>query len=75
MAEQQDLVIEILRRLQTDIAEIKHDVQSLRLEVSTINHHLAGFHSADAVQNDELSRLRQRVQLIERRLDLTGGDL
>ena len=74
MAEQQDLVIQMLRHLQADMAEIRQDVQTLRLELRTLNHQLSAREVAAARPIEEPGPDGQGIPVIERWLDLYGED-
>jgi hypothetical protein len=72
MAEQPNsLVLEILRRLQADMADVKEGLRTTNVHLAAIESHMAGFHLTVASHTDELSHLRQRIERIERRLELT----
>lgn len=68
--EPRDFVIEILRRLQADMAELKEGQRTSNRLFGAIEAHMAGFHVTVATQSDELTALKERVERIERRLEL-----
>lgn len=72
-----ELMLEILRRMQADLAELKEGQRATNIRLAAIEHHMAGvahhmagLHTSGAAQHDELERLKARVQRLERRLDL-----
>jgi predicted nucleic acid-binding Zn-ribbon protein len=65
-----DLVIDILRRMQGDLAELKEGQRAANRLFAAIEHHMAGFNLTVAAHSDELTDLKARVERIERRLEL-----
>ncbi len=68
-----DLVIDILRKIQGDIAALKVGQDAGNLRLGGIEHHMAGFHVNVVHQSEELMVLKSRVERIEKRLDLTDA--
>ncbi len=67
----ENLVLEHLRAIRGDIAEIKGDLHFLRQRVGALEQHMATLITMIPTYNDELEKLRKRVSRIERRLELT----
>ena len=67
-----DLVIDILRRMQGDLAELKEGQRAANRLFAAIESHMAGFHLSVAAHSDELTDLKARIERIERRLELAG---
>ena len=67
----ENLILEILKRLQGDMADIKADVSDIKLRVTATEEHLATMMMSIAGLNARLDKLDGRVLRIERRLDLT----
>ncbi|MGH8479554.1 MAG: hypothetical protein ACREXK_08280 [Gammaproteobacteria bacterium] len=67
----ENLVLEQLRAIRGDIAEIKGDLHFLRQRVGALEQHMATLITMIPTYNDELEKLRKRVSRIERRLELT----
>lgn len=65
------LVIEILRRIQGDLRELRLDVQDIKHHLSGIEVHLGELASGQAGQSVRLDRHDERLGRIERRLELT----
>jgi predicted nucleic acid-binding Zn-ribbon protein len=70
--ETQNLVIEILKKIQVDIAGLKFDMVDLKHRVSMIERNTADIASSYAGQSVRIDRLEERLDRIERRLDLSS---
>ncbi|HAO32908.1 MAG TPA: hypothetical protein PLP22_13745 [Candidatus Competibacter sp.] len=68
-----NLMLEILKRLQADMAEAKRDIAAIRVEMAAMGQQLAGLTAAVYSGKTEMDDLRRRVERIERRLDLTDA--
>jgi predicted component of type VI protein secretion system len=79
MSEVDDMVPELLRTIQGDIASLRNEIRDgfARVEVrlGLVEHGLADLLSVSASDRDEIRALKTRVERIERRLELTGGAL
>jgi predicted nucleic acid-binding Zn-ribbon protein len=74
MADEPDnLVLEILRRLQADISELKAGQQTANVHLAAIENHMAGFHLTVSAHSDEIAGLKRRIERIERRLELSDA--
>ena len=76
--ETENLVVEILRRLQGDMAELKSGQQDMRHRLSLIETRLAGMernladqYAGYAGQSVRIDRLDERLGRLERRLEIT----
>ena len=68
--EQGDLILEILKKMQGDVADIKRDVSSLTMRVSSLEDHFRGtLTTLYGIQSD-VAHLKVRVDRIEERLGL-----
>ena len=68
----ENLVLELLRAMRPDIANIKQDIREMKGQLISIRHHLVVTDS-DAVRNEEgIAHLQVRVERIERRLELAS---
>ncbi|MCI0617487.1 hypothetical protein L0244_31315 [bacterium] len=69
-----DIVIQILRNLQNGQSEIKYNLDSLRsdmnLQLPALNEKFSGQMLSEIEIRKELSELRERLQRVEKRLDL-----
>ena len=72
MAQDTDkLMLEILKRLQADMADLKEAQHTTNRHPAAIESHMAGFHATTSAHSDDLAGLKERVARIERRLDIT----
>ena len=69
-----EIVIPILRSIQTDLASVKSDVSILKKAVTRLDHrtasmdaHLAGFYSSMRMNNDDMDDIRGRIEALERK--------
>jgi hypothetical protein len=65
------MIYSILQRMQGDISEMKFDVRDLKVRMTIVEEHLGNTVLALSGVNSRLDRLTDRVERIERRLDLT----
>ncbi|NJN47229.1 MAG: hypothetical protein HC808_12940 [Candidatus Competibacteraceae bacterium] len=63
-------MLEILKHLQGGLSRLEDGQRQTNERLAAIEHHMAGFHMTQVSYMDELSTLRNRVERIERRLDL-----
>lgn len=66
----QSLMLEILKRLQADMSDVKRDLAGIRVEISAMGQQLGALTSAVYSGKSELDDLRRRVERIEHRLEL-----
>ena len=69
-AETESLILEILKRMQADMAGIKQELSDLKMRVNILEGHIQGLLAAQHLTNDRLDRMDQRIARIETRLDL-----
>lgn len=67
----EDLILEILKRVQADAAETRRHMANFDTRLSAHDDHLRGMLTSLGGVQAELSQLNVRVDRIERRLDLT----
>ncbi len=67
------IILEILRRIQTDVAETRREVEFIKIRMSAFEDHLRGVMTTLAGIQSDLSQLNTRVDRIERRLDLVDA--
>jgi hypothetical protein len=73
ITEAENVVLEILKRMQADMGEIKNDVGDMRLRMTATEEHLSTLVMSTAGINHRLDRFSTRVERIERRLDPTDA--
>lgn len=66
-------MLEILKRVQADLAELKEGQRAANMHLAAILGHMRGFHLTTSAHT-EIARLEERVERIERRLDLANAD-
>ncbi|NBB71305.1 MAG: hypothetical protein GVY33_13455 [Alphaproteobacteria bacterium] len=65
-----ELIYEVLKAIQADIAELKEPVTSIEQAQLAMRSHLAGLVTSDLERDADLATLRACVERIERRLEL-----
>jgi septation ring formation regulator EzrA len=65
-----NIVLEHLRQMRGDLSEVKESLRNLTMRFGAVEGHLASLHVSEAAQNSELDRVKQRLDRIERRLEL-----
>lgn len=69
VAEPDNLVLEHLRALRSDVATIREDVREVKSRITSLEHSVAGIHSDIADLNGRHDRILDRIERIERRPD------
>jgi phosphoribosylaminoimidazole-succinocarboxamide synthase len=64
------LVLEHLRHIRSRVDALADDMRYAILRLGAQDRHLSGLQIAEVGQNSELDRIRERLQRIERRLEL-----
>lgn len=72
-ADTENLVLEILKRLQADMSDIKRELASIHVEIAAMGQQLAGLTAAVYSGKSEMDGFRRRLERIERRLDLADA--
>ena len=70
--ETDSLVLEHLRHIRGKVDNTAADVTDIKVQLAAIQQHMAGFHAVIASHSDELNQLRQRIELIEKRLEIAS---
>jgi septal ring factor EnvC (AmiA/AmiB activator) len=65
-----DLTFELLKRMQTDIADVKREQLSMGVRLSAIEQHLAANQVEIARLSSDMAHIKEDVAMIKRRLDL-----
>jgi len=65
-----ELMYEVLKALQTDVASIKRDIRTMKEDIISLRAIMAEFLKADTRRESDHLDLAARVERIERRLDL-----
>lgn len=69
-AEIESLVLEQLRAIRADIADIKREVTANSLQLSAMGQQLAGLTAAVYGSKSDIDELKRRIERIETRLEL-----
>lgn len=69
----ENLVLEQLRQLRADNGKIIDEIRGLRSEVTAFRHHVRGLETMQDQHQDSLMSVRERLDRIERRLELTDA--
>jgi hypothetical protein len=65
-----NLVLEHLRHIRPRIDTLADDMRLVILRLGAQHRHLAGLQISEAGQSSEIDRIKERLQRIERRLEL-----
>lgn len=65
-----NLVLELLRAIRADVADIKDRLTSVEIQISAIGQQLAGLTAAVYSGKSDLDSMKRRIEHIERRLEL-----
>jgi len=68
--ETESLVLEILKRLQSEFSLMREDMRGMRSEMMALKQHMAAFMTNALTQDSDIASIRLRLERIERRLDL-----
>jgi hypothetical protein len=66
-----NLVLEHLRHIRSRVDGLADDMRQVILRLGAQDRHLVGLQISEVGQNTEIDRIKQRLQRIERRLELT----
>ncbi|MBC2773875.1 hypothetical protein H6M51_13500 [Rhizobium sp. AQ_MP] len=69
----ENLILEHLRIMRTDISSLKEEMVGMRSEMPAMKQYMAGFMTDEARQDGEIAELKLRLDRIEKRLELTEG--
>ena len=64
-------IYSVLQKMQGDMSEMKFDVRDLKTRMTMVEEHLGSSIIAISGVNSRLDRMSDRVERIERRLELT----
>ena len=64
------LVLELLRAIRADIADLKRDVTGNTVQIAALGQQLAGLTTAVYSGKSDLEEVKRRVERLERRLEL-----
>lgn len=70
-ADIESLVLEHLRAIRADLADLRREVASNSVQLSAMGQQLAGLTAAVYASKSDMDDIRRRLERVERRLDLT----
>lgn len=73
MAVTNDLMYELLKRMQGDLSDLKRDVLSMGIQLASVEQHAAASQVEIARISSDMARMKSDVGLIKRRLDLVDA--
>ena len=71
--EPNNLVLEHLRHIRAVVDEMRAEMKQFTMRMSVADQHIANLHGSEVGQTMEIDRIKERLQRIERRLELTEG--
>jgi predicted nucleic acid-binding Zn-ribbon protein len=66
----ENLILEYLRAMRADVAQMKEDIRDIKLRLSALESHVANLLSDVLRQNARIDSLDERIGRIEHRLEL-----
>jgi hypothetical protein len=69
-----NLILEHLRHLRRSVDRLVHDVSDMKIRFGALEQHVAGLGTSDVRQNAEMDRINDRMDLIEKRLELKPAE-
>ena len=68
----ENLILEHLRAMRSDLAQIKDDMGTTKLRPTSVEQQVAHLHTDNAIVHARIDGLEKRLERIERRLELTS---
>ncbi|MCL6708386.1 hypothetical protein M8R20_15400 [Pseudomonas sp. R2.Fl] len=66
----ENLILEHLRVMRSDIATLKDEMTGMRAEMRSIKQHMAAFMSHEAAQDGDIATVKLQLERIGKRLDI-----
>ena len=67
------LLYEVLKSIQGDVRDVKTDMAAIKLDLRSVKGHMASYMVNEIAQDTTIAKLVERIERIERRLDLAEG--
>jgi archaellum component FlaC len=67
----ENLTLQFMRRLDTRLDRLEHNIDDIKLRMTATEEHLASIMMSIAGVNSRMDKIDQRLTRVERRLDLT----
>ena len=74
-AELDSLILEHLRAIRSDLAEVKEDVRNIKIRMTNVEEQIGYLHTAVAGVNRRLDQHEDRLARIEKRVGLVDNSL
>lgn len=71
--ETESVVLEILKRIQSEMSDMRDDISELKTRATALDEHMGGLIIQVSGNNNRLDRMDERLKRIERRLELTDA--
>jgi predicted nucleic acid-binding Zn-ribbon protein len=68
----EDFIIEMLKRIQADMSDVRRRMDSMEVRQSAIEDHVKGVMTSVLGMHSDLQQMNVRIDRIERRLDLVS---
>ncbi len=65
-----NIVLEHLRAIRSDIARLGDEMRGLRTEMMAVRHHVRGLELSQDVDHNDVISIKERLDRIEKRLEL-----
>jgi predicted nucleic acid-binding Zn-ribbon protein len=68
----EDIILEMLKRIQSDVADTRRRMESIEVRQSAAEDHMRGLMTSVVGIHSDLQQMNARIDRIERRLDLVN---
>jgi hypothetical protein len=66
----ENLILEHLRAMRSDLSSVKEDVNGIRAEMRAMKQHMAAFMAHEATQDGDIASVKLQLERIGKRLDI-----
>ncbi len=66
-----ELMHDLLKDMRGSLAKLEQGQRLTNERLGAIEHHMAGFHVTVSSHNEEIDTIKERIERIERRLEIT----
>lgn len=66
-----ELMHDLLKDMRSSLAKLEQGQRLTNERLGAIEHHMAGFHVTVSSHNEEIDTIKERIERIERRLEIT----
>lgn len=68
-----ELLLEHLKAIQSKLAQMANDLSDVKTDIRGVKGHMASFMHSELSQDHAIAALQERLERIERRLELSAG--